>query len=31
MAYRQEGGQTVPILEAKSIIETSAPDNSMLY
>ncbi len=31
MGYRQEGGQTVPIIEAKSITETTAPDNSMLY
>lgn len=31
MAYRQEGGQTVPLIEATSLKETSAPDNAMLY
>ncbi len=31
MAYRQEGGQTVPLIEAISLKETSAPDNAMLY
>ncbi|MDB6138244.1 MAG: hypothetical protein JWO94_1316 [Verrucomicrobiaceae bacterium] len=31
MAYRQEGGQTVPLIEATSIKETSPPENSMLY
>jgi hypothetical protein len=31
MTYKQEGGQTVPILEAKSIEETTAPDQSMIY
>lgn len=31
MAYRQEGGQTVPLIEATSIKETTAPENSMLY
>ncbi len=31
MAYRQEGGQTVPIIEATSLKETTAPENSMLY
>jgi hypothetical protein len=31
ITYKQEGGQTVPILEAKSIEETTAPDQSMIY
>lgn len=31
MAYRQEGGQTVPLLEAKSIDETAAPENATMY
>jgi len=31
MTYKQEGGQTVPVLEAKSIEETTAPDQSMIY
>ena len=31
MAFRQEGGQTVPLIEATSITETTAPENSMLY
>lgn len=31
MAYKQEGGQTVPMIEVSSIAETTSPDNSMLY
>ena len=31
MAYQQEGGQTVPLLQATDIKETTAPDQSMLY
>ena len=31
MNYRQEGGQTVPVLEATAIEETTAPDQSMIY
>ena len=31
MTYRQEGGQTVPLIEAKTITATTAPDNAMLY
>ncbi len=31
MAYRTEGGQIVPIIEATSVKETTAPENSMLY
>lgn len=31
MAYRQEGGQTVPIIEARSLTETTAPENAMMY
>jgi hypothetical protein len=31
MAYQQEGGQTVPLLQATEIKETTAPDQSMLY
>ena len=31
MTYRQEGGQTVPLIEAKTITPTTAPDNAMLY
>ncbi len=31
MSYKDEGGQTVPILEVKTIEETTAPDQSMIY
>lgn len=31
MSYQEEGGQTVPILEAQTIEETTAPDNAMSY
>jgi hypothetical protein len=31
MAYVQEGGQTVPLLEATHIEETTAPDDAMMY
>lgn len=31
MNYKEEGGQTVPILEAQTIEETTAPDNAMTY
>ena len=31
MAYKQENGQTVPMILASTITETAAPDNSMLY
>ena len=31
MTYKQEGGQTVPVLEAKTIEETTAPDQTMIY
>lgn len=31
MDYRQEGGQTVPVLQATTIEETTAPDQSMIY
>ncbi|MDB6072961.1 MAG: hypothetical protein JWO89_601 [Verrucomicrobiaceae bacterium] len=31
MAYRTEGGQIVPVIEATSVKETTAPENSMLY
>lgn len=31
MAYKQEGGQTVPTIEVSSITETTSPDNAMLY
>jgi uncharacterized membrane protein YcgQ (UPF0703/DUF1980 family) len=31
MAYAQENGQTVPLVKAISITETTAPENSMLY
>lgn len=31
MSYKEEGGQTVPILEAQTIEETTAPDNAMSY
>lgn len=31
MGYNKEGDQTVPIIEVKTITETTAPDNAMLY
>jgi uncharacterized membrane protein YcgQ (UPF0703/DUF1980 family) len=31
MGYKQEGGQTVPMIEVKKIEETTAPDNAMIY
>ncbi len=31
MDYQQEGGQTVPILKATSVEETTAPDQTMIY
>ena len=31
MGYKQEGGQLVPVIQAKDIKETTAPDNAMLY
>jgi hypothetical protein len=31
LAYRQEGGQTIPLLLADKAEETTAPDQSMLY
>ncbi|MFZ4595016.1 MAG: hypothetical protein ACOYOF_12225 [Verrucomicrobiaceae bacterium] len=31
MGYKQEGGQLVPVIQAKEIKETTAPDNAMLY
>ena len=31
MGYKQEGGQTVPMVEVKKIEETTAPDNAMIY
>lgn len=31
MNYKEESGQTVPILEAQTIEETTAPDNAMTY
>lgn len=31
MAYKQENGQTVPMIQASSIAETTSPDNAMLY
>lgn len=31
MNYKQEGGQTVPLIEATKIEETTEPDSSMLY
>lgn len=31
MNYKQESGQTVPILEAIGITETTAPDSAMVY
>jgi uncharacterized repeat protein (TIGR03943 family) len=31
MAFREENGQTVPVLEAVKIEETAAPENQMIY
>ncbi|MEZ5387630.1 MAG: hypothetical protein R3F13_19140 [Prosthecobacter sp.] len=31
MAYKKEGDQTVPIIEASKVEETTAPDNAMIY
>jgi hypothetical protein len=31
MDYLQEGGQTVPVLKATSVEETTAPDQTMIY
>lgn len=31
MAYKQEGGQTVPIIEATKVEETTAPADAMIY
>ncbi len=31
MSFQQEGGQTVPVLEATSMVETAAPENTMIY
>lgn len=31
MSFHQEGGQTVPVLEATKIEETAAPENQMIY
>lgn len=31
MAFREEGGQTVPVLEALKVEETAAPENQMIY
>ena len=31
MTFQQEGGQTVPVMEATSIVETAAPENQMIY
>lgn len=31
MSYRQEGGQSVPVIEASSMIETAEPDSKMIY
>ena len=31
MTYKQEGGQTVPVIIAKTYTETTAPENAMLY
>lgn len=31
MAYKKEGDQTVPIIEATKVEETTAPDNAMIY
>jgi uncharacterized membrane protein YcgQ (UPF0703/DUF1980 family) len=31
MNYKKEGEQTVPIIEATNVTETTAPDNAMIY
>jgi hypothetical protein len=31
MSYKKEGTQTVPIIEATKVEETTAPDNAMIY
>lgn len=31
MSYKKEGDQTVPIIEASKVEETTAPDNAMIY
>lgn len=31
MSYKKEGEQTVPIIEATKVEETTAPDNAMIY
>jgi hypothetical protein len=31
MTYQQEGGQTIPVLEAGNIEETTAPENATVY
>ena len=31
MTYKKEGDQTVPIIEATKVEETTAPDNAMIY
>ncbi len=31
MSYKKEGEQTVPIIEATNVEETTAPDNAMIY
>jgi hypothetical protein len=31
MSYKKEGNQTVPIIEATKVEETTAPDNAMIY
>ncbi len=31
MSYKQEGGQTVPIIEATKVEETTAPADAMIY
>ncbi len=31
MSYKSEGGQTVPVLLATSMVESAEPDNKMIY
>lgn len=31
MSYKKEGDQTVPVIEATKVEETTAPDNAMIY
>jgi uncharacterized repeat protein (TIGR03943 family) len=31
MTYKSEGGQTVPVLQATSMVESAEPDNKMIY